>query len=157
MKAPMKRIVLVPLILITTTITGCSYITNLVVVNLSDKAIEVTYQIKLFPGPFHPPLTPAIKPTNELDDDTLWSELSPDQYKLYPESRSVTVTLMPNTAVRVGQVQGPGMPEGAEAAASFEIEEIVIVGAYGEMKFQGEQVRKSFKPESKKLYSITYR
>jgi hypothetical protein len=137
------------------TATGCSYITNLAVVNLSDRPIEVRYRIRFFPGPFHLPVTPATKPTTQLDGDTQWNELPVDQYKLDPEGRTVTLTLMPKTAVLVEQLKSA--PDDPDSAARFDIEEMIILGAYGEMRFRGEQLRKAFRHEWQNVFSLTYK
>jgi hypothetical protein len=153
----MRKLILLALLVFTATFIGCSFSTELVVVNLSDRPVEVTYHIKDFPGPFSPPETPAIKGGAEMNDDSPWKKLSSDQYRLYPESRTVAVNLKPNNALLIGRVQGPGMSDGPNAAESFPIRAIMVVGAYGKMILQGEQVRKSFTEESKKAYSLTYK
>jgi hypothetical protein len=149
-----RKTILVGLILVAGTHTACSFITDLVVANLSDKPIEVKYRVKEYPGPFSPPARPATKATNQLTDDSPWTELSADQYQLDPASRTVTVTVMAKSALLIQRVSGPGVPNDA---ASFAINEVLIVGAYGEMMFQGEQVQKCFMPESKKVYAIRYK
>jgi hypothetical protein len=149
-----RKTVLVGLLLVVGTLTGCSFVTDLVVANLSDKPIEVKYRVKEYPGPFSPPERPATKATNQLTDDSAWTELSADQYQLDPEKRTITVTVMPKSALLIQRVSGPGLPNDA---ASFAINEVLIVGAYGAVMLQGEQVQKSFIPESKKVYAIRYK
>jgi len=129
------------------------------VLNGSDKAIEVRYQISDFPGPFRAPVTPATKAADELlDGDKPWSELSPSQYGRDPESRTVTVTLMPHSALLVERVHRGGMQvDEADEAATFAINELVVVGDYGEIRLQGKQVRKAFVPESKKAFVLMYK
>jgi hypothetical protein len=150
----MRKIVLVGLVLVTGALTSCSFITNLVIANLSDQPIEVKYRVKVYPGPFRPPETPATKTTAQMTDDSPWTELSADQYKLDAESRTVTVTVMPKGALLIQRVSGPGLPNDT---ASFAIDEVLIVGAYGEVMLRGQQVQSGFMPESKKVFAIRYK
>ena len=65
---------------------------------------------------------------------------------------------MPGEALRVEQRKmGEEPHDDAYQAANFSIEEIIITGSNGEMKFEGEQARKSFVSASKTLYTLTYR
>ena len=61
----------------------------------------------------------------------------------------------PGDALRVEQLNLVDRQDG-DAASRFAIEEIDISGADGEIKLQGEQARKSFVAESKKVYTLTY-
>jgi hypothetical protein len=150
----MQKVILFGVIALTAVFNGCSFITDLVVINLSDKPVQVSYRIKDYPGPFNPPETPAIKTRAHMDDDSPWSVLSADQYKFNPEGRRVTVSLQPQTALLIDRVRGPRLPDDSE---SFAIDEIMIVGAYGMVVLKGEQVRRSFAPESDGVYSLTYK
>ena len=149
-----RKTVIVGLVLVAGTLTACSFITDLVIANLSDKPIEVKYRVKEYPGPFSPPEKPATKAMTELTDDEPWTELSADQYSLDPINRTITVTVMPKSALLIQRVSGPGLPDDA---ASFAINEVLMVGAYGTVMLQGEQVQKSLMPESKKVYALRYK
>lgn len=140
-------------------LTACSYITNFVIVNESDQPIEVRYRVRDFPGAFYPPETPATMTARELRaGNKKWRELSDAQYEVNSERRIVTVRVPPGEALLVERVVRLGMQvNDAEEAESFLIEELAIRGAHGEMRFQGEQARKVFAPESKKLYTLLYR
>src|SRR5215813_6640733 len=141
-------------------LTSCSYLTNFVVINATDRPIEVQYVIKkpAYPSPpFSPgqplPTNPAIKDVSQLDHQTAWRELSASQYTFDPDGRIVVVSLMPNEALRIEkQNLVDGKVDDASQAAKFSIEEINITGSYGEIKLQGEQARKMFMAVSKKVY-----
>jgi len=61
------------------------------------------------------------------------------------------VRVKPKEALLVERVQRGGMQvDEDEEATDFMIEELTITGAFGEIKLQGYQVRKSFVAESKK-------
>jgi hypothetical protein len=87
------------------------------------------------------------------DEDTPWHNL--DQYGVNSGDRTVVVILAPRTALRIDQVNGPGVPR----QESFKFSEIFLRGANGTMMLQGEQLRKSFTREStdRQVYSITYK
>jgi hypothetical protein len=146
-------------------LTACSFSTNFVVVNATDRSIEVQYVIKKPPPPFNQfppshalPITPATKEISQLQQQTEWRDLSASEYTFDPISRRVVVSLMPNQALRIEkQDLVDGKTDDASLAAKFSIEEIKITGSYGEIKLQGEQARRMFVAESKQLYSITYK
>jgi hypothetical protein len=150
----MRKLPLFALIILTVCVSGCSFRTELVVINLSDKTIEVRYRIKDFPGPFSPHVRPSTKTVAQMDDDSQWLDLDANQYIVDSHSRTITATLMPHTALLVDRVKGPGISEDDSA---FQINEIMIRGASGIILLQGEQVRKAFASESKQVYSITYK
>jgi hypothetical protein len=153
----MRKLPFFALIILTVCVSGCSFRTDLVVINLSDKAIEVRYRIKDFPGPFSPPTPPATKTAAQMDDDSQWLELAANQYLVDSHSRTITATLLPHTALLVDRVRGPGIPSENDSALYFRINEIMIRGASGMIMLQGDQVRTAFAPESKQVYSITYK
>jgi hypothetical protein len=151
------RLSLSALIILAVLLSGCSFSTDLVVINLSDRAVEVRYRFRETPGPVKPPATPAIKTSAEMNDDAEWRKLSDADYVVDTHSHTVTLTLSPKTALLIAQVAGRGVSQAPEDAAYFPINEVVIRGPYGTMMLQGEQVRKSFASETDSAYSITYR
>jgi hypothetical protein len=147
----MRKPCLFVLIVFSVLLSGCSVSTALVVINKSDKPVEVTYQFKDYPGPFDPP-RPKTKPVAELDDDTAWLELPAEQYVTNSYSRAISVTLAPKTALLIDRVKGPGIPDDTY----FQISDVVVRGAYGTIMLHGQQVRKAFVEEGK-VYAISYR
>lgn len=142
--------------------TACSSITNFVVINASNHAIEVRYKIKKPTDPREPSGVPVVPPStkavSQLQQEIPWSQLSASQYSLDRENREVVLSLLPGQALLIEQrnlLDGP--VDDAHQAANFSIEEIHLSGPNGEVHLQGEQARKSFVAESKKLYVITYR
>ena len=143
-------------------LTACSFITNFVIVNASNQPLEVRYKLKPPADPRapagEPVVPPATKPVSQLQQEVSWNQLSASQYKLDREKREVAVLLPPGYALLVEQrnlVDGP--TDDAHQAANFSIEEINLSGAGKQVHLQGDEVRKGFVPESKKLYTITYR
>jgi hypothetical protein len=139
-------------------LTACSFTTNFVVINASDHPIEVRYKIKKPDDPRAigvPTVSPATKSVSQLQQQTSWNQLSTSQYSLDRESREVVVSLPPGQALLVEQLDRA--VEDANQAGTFSIEAIDLVGANGEIHLKGEQARKAFVAESKRLYAIRYR
>ena len=156
---PAKGIILGFLLALASLCAGCSYTTEFVVINESGNPIEVRYRLKDFPGPFAPRIAPATMTTGQLRaGDQLWSQLSAAQFRLEPDERRVVVRVMPNQSLRVERMHRAGMQvDETDEAKVFSIEEMIILGANNEIKLQGEQVRKSFVPESKRVYALIFR
>ena len=141
--------------------TGCSYLTNFVVVNSSARIVEVRYRVKDLGQSVPPiqmlPIKPAIKPASQIEQQNPWRELSTSEFTFDPESRVVTISLKPGDALRIEQrnlFDGP--QDDSSQASNFAIEEISLNGASGLLRFEGDQARKSFVPQSKKTYTLTY-
>ena len=141
-------------------LTGCSYLTDFVVVNASDHPIEVHYAIKKPDNALSPsrvPLVPGIKPISELYQEVPWRELTTSQYSFDPDKGTVVLSLMPGHALRIAQYNlSDGPASDAERAAIFFVEEIDIVGVSGKVQLRGEQAYRSFVPESKNVYALKY-
>ena len=156
----MRCIALIVLVLLTSLFTACSYITNFVVVNTSDQPVVVRIQFKAYPGPFDPsPLRTA--PASRRFEGPYgggWGELSSAQYAVNPESRMVTLRLMPDEALLAARVHRGGMQvDDAQEAEDFALDGIIISGARGEIRLEGEQLRKAFVPETKEVYTLRYK
>ena len=148
----MRKLSLLALIVLSVFLSGCSTSSELVLINRSDRPVEVRYRIKESFG--FAPEQPAIKTLAELkDDDTVWRKLPADQYVADSHSQTVTVTVAPNTALLVDRVSGTQVPR----ADSFVLSELVIRGAYGTIMLHGEQLRKSFVSEKRQRYAIEYK
>ncbi len=138
--------------------SACSYGTDMVVVNMSNQPIEIRYKIRSQTGPFRLPAQPAMKKVSQLKDNHQWRTLSPSEYTLSPENRTITVGLPPNCGLRIEGLHRGGMQvDEEEDAKYFGIEEINLKGASGEIILKGKQVRKSFLAESKQVFTLTYR
>jgi hypothetical protein len=108
-------------------------------------------------APSRLPEVPSIKPISELDRQTPWRELPTSRFTFDPNTRTAVVSLMPAESLRVEQRKlSDGPQDDPHQAANFSIEEINITGTNGELTLQGEQVRNSFVPASKTLYTLTY-
>ena len=100
---------------------------------------------------FQPHTKPATKKSDEISRDYDWKELF--TYEVDSYSRTVTVTVAPQTALLIDRIHGD-MPD---YDAAFPISEIVMSGEYGTVMLFGEQVRKSFEHAKKQVYTISYK
>lgn len=156
---PMRKALLFSLLILMLVASGCSYSSDLVVINLSDKAVEVRYRFVEYPhdrGNFEPPDWPAIKTAKELTDDVAWRDLAMNQYGVDVQSRSVRLTLAPQTALRMARISNRGVSK-QTVDPNFPLIELVMRGANGTVVLQGEQVQFSFNEETRQTYSIAYR
>jgi hypothetical protein len=156
------RLLLLFLLGLLLTNSACTYLTNFVVVNGSNSAVEVSYKVKqptqLMPPIQMIPVLPAILPASQLDDQVAWHDLSSSEFKFDPDNRMVVVSLSPGNALRIEHrnlVDGP--TDEQYQSSNFAIEEINIVGASGEIHLKGEEARRSFVPMSKQTYVLMYR
>lgn len=140
--------------------TACSFTTNFVVVNESDHVIEIRYRIKQ-PADGRPaslPINPAIKEVSQLGRQVAWQDLSASDYRVDHNERLVTVSLKPGYGLRIEQRNlVDGSQTDADRARNYAIEEITLIGNKGELHLSGEQARTSFLPQSKTLYTLTYK
>src|SRR5438105_7609169 len=141
--------------------SGCSYLTDFVVVNASGQAVEIRYTIKKPLNPLSPtriPVSPGVKQTSQLQQQVAWRELTTSEYKFDVEARTVTVSLMPGQALRVAHYNlADGSSSDTERATLFFVEGLEVTGGNGEILLKGEQVYKSFLAESKTVYALRYR
>jgi len=101
---------------------------------------------------------PSVKQISELHRQIPWRELPTSRFTFDPDTRAAVVSLMPGETLRVEQRKlNEGPQDDTYQNANFSIEEIKITGTNGEVTFRGEQVRRSFVPISKTLYTLTYR
>jgi hypothetical protein len=140
-------------------LSACSYTSNFVVLNESGKPIRVRYKLKTSAyEPFQLIAEPArVSESNLRNRDREWQVLKSSEYHLDRESRTITVDLPPHEALRVLYITNYRGHDDASGADRFEIDEIVISGASGEVAIQGDQTRKKFAEESESLYVWAYK
>ena len=134
---------------------ACSYATDFVIVNESDTAITIRYEVKDFPGPFYPPTAPSVVDAAKLDEHP--REWTPTQFQLDEASRSVTTQLMPGQAFRVETMNHYSGHDDPTDTHKYQIRRIVVSGAHGESEFTDEQARRAFTRVTRSLYTLTYK
>ena len=148
------------LLILSLGLSACSYSTDFVVVNDADYAIQVTYKVKESPtGPptLGPELSVVAAAKLEPKGKSQWSKLDSARYSIDQVDRTVTVTLFPHEALLVTSMHHYIGDEDPNDVQNFQIQELSITGAAGEMKFTGDAARKAFKRVSRVLYTISYK
>ncbi len=147
----MRYIYLALLLLFASTLSACSFSTDFVVVNSSGNPIEVKYKIgETGIGSLDAAGKPAIIDASRLSSRE-WRELSSTQYVFDQQTGTVTVSLMPDVALRVTRVRD--WQEG-RAMENFIIREVDITGAGGGMKLKDNQAYRSFVAVPKSFFSF---
>lgn len=154
----MRRFLLIPLLILSVGLSACSYSTDFVVVNNAKYPIQVVYKIKAFttpPPPLHvePPRIIAAEKV-EIRDRSEWTQLNLNQYKIDEVNRTVTLTLHAHEALWITSLSNYFADR--YDVQKFPIEEVVITGAAGEMRFTGDKARQAFQEVSAVLYTLTY-
>ena len=156
-----KLFLVLSLLAVVLSLTACSFVSTFVIANESNDRIQIRYVVKKWNDPEHPPtlpLLPGVLSISELDDsDRLWRNLPSPMVTYNETNRTAIVTLMPNEAVRIEQVEETLCEDINKRLDRFEIEEISITGASGTLRLTGEQAAKSFTARSKQLCVLTYR
>ena len=83
-------------------------------------------------------------------------KLTPSDYQLDRENRTVMVRVMPGEALRIYSFHDYGGHDNAQEAEHYPFEEISIMGASGGVKYMGQQCRTAFSEVSRVLYTLTY-
>jgi hypothetical protein len=161
----MRRGFLILLLVFTLFFAACSFSMDYVVVNSSEKTVNVTYTIGLTDIDPLIPLgvgVPAVLSVSEMTGRK-WRPLSSTQFKLDRSNRTLTIALPPNQALLI--YRGSEWRQNRKVTTDFIIKEIHVSDSSGEMSLKGDQVYKSFVVVPTPFYSfgpptlatITYR
>ena len=151
----MRRFIVVLLVGSLLLFAACSYATDFVIVNESDGPITIRYQVKDYPGPFYPPVTPGVVPASQLSEDgQQWNSV---QFEVDEASRSVITRLSPGQALRIATINHYSGHDDPNDAQKFQIRAIAVSGTHGELNLTDEQARTSFTKVARTLYTLTYK
>ena len=147
------RILFLTMLFLVPVLSGCSYRNDFVVINNSDRAIEVHYKIK-----GHTPKTPvALNAPAKLalkefeKSEYKWQELPKDQYEFDNLTGTFRVSVAPDEVLLVDYAYNYTGEEDR-----FDIESIRIDGVRGSMDLKGREAQTQFKVEGTK-YILRYR
>ena len=140
-------------------LSACSYTSNFVVLNESGKPIKVQYKIRSHSSePFQLTGEPAKTQEAKLRNrDRQWQLLKSGDYQLDHVERIVAVEVLPHEALRVLYITNYGGHDAVSDADRFQIDEIIVSGASGELRLQGDEIRRKFTEESESLYVLSYK
>jgi hypothetical protein len=141
-------------------LAGCSTREDFVVVNKSAQVVELRYKMKRCNGEIssderdrHPP----AKLTREefQKSDRVWINLSKADYNYDGGTCTYNVRVAPDEALLVDYAYNYRGPNSEGSELYFELEELSISGAKGEIVLRGRQAQTQFKLESD-AYVIIY-
>jgi hypothetical protein len=140
--------------------SSCSFINSFIVVNASRTTLAVSYRVKPPNLPGAPSAladrAPETKPVSQVGEQVPWQPLPSSRYKIDADNRIVTLTLNPDEALLLARCRpAHGSSTGDCGPDAFDVAEIGLVGANGEIKLAGEQAHKTF-VRNKNTYTLTY-
>jgi hypothetical protein len=140
-------------------VTSCSSISEFVVVNGTDKPIEVQYTFKeRFATARCCPLgeKPERKSVSDLKGDAPWTPVEEDGYAYNPSAARLTVVVRPAEALLVTRVNNYAGHDAGEDE-SFALKSVRVTGEGGTIFLEGLQAQAAFGRVEPGLYALTYR
>jgi hypothetical protein len=156
----MRWLLILIVLLLTISLTSCSYSTDFVVLNNADYPIEVVYTVKASPiGPPSLEIEPMVVSSAnlEIEDKSKWRKLPPDQFRIDQVTRTVVVHLPAHEALLITTMHHYIGDEDPNDVEMFPIQEISVSGADGALRFTGDSARKAFERMSRVLYVLSYK
>lgn len=144
-------------VLASSLVAGCSWITDFVILNTSSGDLAITYVVngKMCPDDNFISI-PATKTISELKKEQgAWRKLTLSQYTCDPKTMAVTTTLPPHSALRVARKGTYTGPENY-GNVDFDVLRLELKGTEGAVSLTGLKVLKSFKRQSDVLYVFSY-
>jgi hypothetical protein len=161
MNVSLKRNMVLSLVLCAAFVcSSCSFINSFIVVNGSRATLTVMYRVKPPNLPGAPTALsdrpPETLPVSQLDNEAPWQPLPSTRYKIDANNRIVTLTLNPNEALILARCRPANDASTGDCAPeAFDVAELGLAGANGEIKLSGEQAHKTF-VRNKNTYTLTY-
>src|SRR5687768_6405012 len=114
--------------------SGCSYGYDFVVINKSDRPIEVQYKLKRHPSGQYAEIMPPAKVTlSEFEKaEYQWRNLAKDQYQFDDLAKAFKVSVAPDEVLLLDSVSNYGGDEN-----EFALDSIKIEGANGSIDLEG--------------------
>ena len=149
----MKHRILVVILLLVLIMSGCSYRYDFVVINKSDRSIEVQYKLKRHPsGQLADINTPAKVRLSEFEkSEYQWQNLAKDQYQFDDLTGTFKVSVAPDEVMLLDFAYNYRGDE-----SQFDLVSIKIDGASGSISLEGRQAQTQFRSEGTK-YILRYR
>ena len=143
----MKKVILVSSVFIYAVfLSACSCNSDVVIVNNSTEAIQISYRAKSY---YHF-TAPKIATKDEFKGtETNWHDFPGDMYELNQENKTVKLQLGPNQVLlleRIGEDR-----DGEDLSKEMDLDELKIVGNKGHFVWKGEEIHQQFKPERNSL------
>lgn len=154
-------------VLLLASLTGCSWITDLVITNKTAQALSVMYRLEDMEGKPHCPdsspdgnfLSPAMKPVDDVANrDVPWRTAG---YECNPADKIVRLSLPPQMALRIDRKNTFTGHKNESDYAKFvhvplAVQLLQLRGANGALTYEGSKVTKDFVKVSRGLSVLTY-
>lgn len=143
-----------PILFLLLTMSGCSYRYEFVVINKSDRPIEVQYKLKLHPsGQYADITTPAKVILSEFEKtEYQWRNLEKNQYEFDDLTATFKVRVAPDEVLLLDFAYNYRGDEN-----EFDLASIKIGGASGSISLEGRQAQTQFRSDGDTKYILTYR
>ena len=137
--------------------SGCSYRYDFVVINKSDRAIEVQYKLKRYTpetqGKYVDINTPAKVTLSEFEkSEYQWRNLAKDQYQFDDLAKTFKVSVAPDEVLLVEFEYNYRGDEN-----EFALDSIKISSPSGSINLEGLQAQTEFRMERDRKYILRYR
>lgn len=141
------------ILLLTVMMSGCSHRYDFVIINKSDRPIEVQYTLKRYPsGQYADINTPAKVTLREFEKaEYQWRNLARDQYQFDDATATFRVSVAPDEVLLVEFAYNYSGDE-----HQFDLASIKVEGASGSINLEGRQAQTQFRIEGTK-YILRYR
>jgi hypothetical protein len=148
-----RRLSLVILFLVLV-MSGCSYRYDFVVINKSERPIEVQYKLKRHTWERYADITTPAKVTlAEFEKaEYQWQNLAKDQYQFDDLTGTFKVTVAPDEVLLLDFAMNYRGDEN-----QFDLVSIKIDGASGSISLEGRQAQTQFRTEGDTKYILRYR
>lgn len=144
----MKRLKLIFVLTLTIFLSACSFSYDIVIINGSDKPIEVIYKMNE-KGQFDEPYAKSVEDWKTQKSikrfwtkETTWQKLSSDNFKTDLERRERTVSIAPHQMIQIES--GNYNPISEEYGDLTNIAELKIKSANGEIAYRGRLLLSQF-------------
>ena len=134
--------------------SGCSYRYDFVVINKSDRPIEVQYKLKRHPSGQYAEIMPPAKLTlSEFEKaEYQWRNLAKDQFQFDDQAKTFQVSVGPDEVLLLDSASNYRGDEN-----EFALDRIKIEGANGSIDLEGRQAQTQVRIERDTKYILRYR
>jgi len=134
--------------------SGCQFSTSYAVANLSDRELEVQYELK--PSGMLPEENvkkPYVLNIDEFNSGNLqWRALPPDKFAVDEQKGIIRAVIQPNQVLEVESEDSVGVEN--EPERHFDIKKLVLTGLGGSATYEGNDIYKQFTKEEKCWVSL---
>lgn len=148
----MEKLKIVILLNLTIFLSACSFSYDILIVNDSDKPIEISYKISE-KGQFDEPMIKSVEDWNTQKSikhfwtkEKLWQSLPENEYQTNLETRERIIKISPRQIIKIEV--GDYNPVSEEYGDMTDIIELKIISPNGEINYKGKLLLKQFEKDN---------